>query len=67
MKILKHGNKINQTYQFTCKECHCVFELNHDEFTKNCYLDMDWSSMEIKGKEFIYQCPECGSVIRYYI
>lgn len=66
MKILKHGKKRN--YTFECDKCGCIFQLNHKELTRNTYLDVDYSDMSIVGKEFIFWCPECGSIIkRYYL
>jgi len=66
MKILKHGNTIDKTYKFTCKECGCEFELNHYEFTRNTFSDTDFATMTIKKKIFKYSCPECMSMIREY-
>lgn len=66
MKILKHGNKVNKSHIFTCKTCGCVFQMSHEEFTKNLYLDAEFPSLRIKGKEFMYWCPECKSIIRKY-
>ena len=63
MKILKHGRVNNNIHRFECRKCGCVFQLNHNEFVRHTYF----KDFYCTGKEFIYYCPDCYSVIRFDI
>lgn len=53
MKIIKHGNALN----FCCRGCGCVWVANKEE----CMSQTRYSEFMPSGKDYIYNCPECGS------
>ena len=53
MKIIMHGNLLN----FCCRGCGCQWVANKAE----CMSKTRYSECMPNGKDYIYDCPECGS------
>lgn len=52
MKIVKHGNALS----FYCLGCGCQWTANKQE----CKAQTKYNSCMPSGKEYYYNCPECG-------
>ena len=53
MKIIKHGNALS----FCCKGCGCEWIANRPE----CRSELRCYESIPSGKDYVYNCPECGA------
>ena len=65
MKILKHGDsevirKLNNFVQFHCQTCHCIFEADHSEYTRNFHYDLN---NVVKSGFYTATCPDCHKMV----
>lgn len=65
MKILKHGDsailrKLNNFVQFHCQTCHCIFEADHSEYTRNFHYDLN---NVVKSGFYTATCPDCHKIV----
>ena len=61
MKILKHGDSavlrnLNKFVQFNCAVCHCIFEADSTEYTRNFHYDLN---NIVKSGFYATTCPDC--------